>query len=250
MKGLFIIIGESFRFGGQGSRSRGIPESYNEQLLACKSHIKFFNDIKNEVDIELSVLTYETQYQNDLIKCYSDFNARFHFYKDTIGFDKIFNEGLSKVELKSNYDFIFVFRIDLFFKFNFFNKIKKDKINYSSVCWMNSPNLYIKHRNKTIKGKHRVVDVMIYTPEKYIKNLLNGEIKLDHNACDLMSNDLYNNVDFILDTYHDSDSQKDKNPIYKIVNRPESDIWHSEGYKLGIDPIMDQSKTYEKIFKI
>ncbi len=250
MKGLFIIIGESFRLGGQGSRSRGVPESYNEQILACKSHIEFLNDIKNEVDIELSVLTYETQYQNDLIECYSDFKTNFYFYKDTIGFNNIFNEGLSKVESKNNYDFIFIFRIDLLFKYNFFNKIKKDKINYSSVCWMNSPTLYINHRNKTLQGKHRVVDVMVYTPKKYIKNLLDGEIKLDHNACDLMSDDLCNNVDFILDTYHDSDSQKDKNPIYKIVNRPESAIWYSEGYRLDRDPIMDQSKTYQKIFKL
>ena len=250
MKGLFIIIGESFRFGGQGSRNRGIPESYNDQILACKSHIEIFNDIKDDVDIDLSILTYKTKYQNDLIKFYSDFNSNFHFYKDPIGFNKIFSEGLSKIESENDYDFIFIFRIDLFFKFNFFNEIKKDKINYSSVCWMNSPNLYADHRNKTIQGKHRVVDVMVYTPKKYIKNLLDGEIKLDHNACDLMNDDLYNNVDFILDTYHDSDSQKDKNPIYRIVNRPESDIWYSEGYKLGIDPIIDQSKTYEKIFKL
>ncbi len=64
-----------------------------------------------------------------------------------------------------------------------------------------------------------------------------------------MADILYNDVSFILDTYHDSDSQKDINPIYRISNRPESDIWYSEGYRLGIEPIIDKSKTYNKIFK-
>ena len=41
---------------------------------------------------------------------------------------------------------------DVFLK----NKINFDKINYVSVCWMNSPNLYINHRNKTFQGYHQL----------------------------------------------------------------------------------------------
>jgi hypothetical protein len=32
-----------------------------------------------------------------------------------------------------------------------------------------------------------------------------------------------------LDSFHDSDSSKDYNPIYYIVNRPESEIHHNAG---------------------
>ena len=34
----------------------------------------------------------------------------------------------------------------------------------------------------------------------------------------------------MIHTYHDSDSYKDYNPLYYIVNRPESKETHSNGY--------------------
>ena len=39
----------------------------------------------------------------------------------------------------------------------------------------------------------------------------------------------YNDLDTMINTYHDSDSAKDYNPLYYIVNRPENKIHHSEG---------------------
>ena len=50
--------------------------------------------------------------------------------------------------------------------------------------------------------------------------------------CDLINTtDLtYNDLDTMINTYHDSDSFKDYNPLYYIVNRPESKIWHSKGH--------------------
>jgi hypothetical protein len=33
----------------------------------------------------------------------------------------------------------------------------------------------------------------------------------------------------MINTYHDSDSEKDFNPLYYIVNRAQSTVWHSEG---------------------
>ena len=39
----------------------------------------------------------------------------------------------------------------------------------------------------------------------------------------------YEDLGTIINTYHDSDSSKDYNPLYYIVNRPENIIWHSEG---------------------
>ena len=36
----------------------------------------------------------------------------------------------------------------------------------------------------------------------------------------------YEDMDTIINTFHDSDSNKDFNPLYKIVNRPESNVFH------------------------
>jgi len=36
MNGLIILLGESFRLGGQGNRNRGTIESYHAQMQACK----------------------------------------------------------------------------------------------------------------------------------------------------------------------------------------------------------------------
>ena len=40
-KALLILFGESFRLGGQNTRNKGSKESYNEQIAAAKTHLKF-----------------------------------------------------------------------------------------------------------------------------------------------------------------------------------------------------------------
>ena len=40
----------------------------------------------------------------------------------------------------------------------------------------------------------------------------------------------YDDLNVMLETLHDSDSEKDYNPLYRIVNRPQSTEWHSSGY--------------------
>lgn len=249
--GLIIIIGESFRGGGQGCRLRGQQESYDDQYLASSTQIKIIKQIKEEVNnIDVKLFTYDTQYNQNIIDWYSELNTQFLFYKDPIGYDNIFKNSISEID--KDYDFILVFRVDLVFKFNFFNLIKKDKINYTSVCWIKSflnPEYNLYSHNKTPLNKKRVVDALVYVPNKFLNNLKSGEITLLHEACDIMSDYIYSNVDFILDTYHDSDSQKDKNPIYRIANRPETEIWYSDGYRLGDEPIPDNSKNYGEVFK-
>jgi hypothetical protein len=72
---------------------------------------------------------------------------------------------------------------------------------------------------------------MLFIPKKYYKYIPN--ISCDHNTWrNLMKNtDLtYDDLDTMINTYHDSDSSKDYNPLYYIVNRPENIIWHREGH--------------------
>ena len=51
MNGLFIFIGESFRLGNQGTRKRGVFESYGEQINASESHIKFIEHISKKYNL-------------------------------------------------------------------------------------------------------------------------------------------------------------------------------------------------------
>ena len=74
----------------------------------------------------------------------------------------------------------------------------------------------------------RVNDMMIFIPKKYynyIKNIQYNPQGHDIWANLIKNTDLkYEDIDTMLNTYHDSDSAKDLNPIYYIVNRPEHNI--------------------------
>jgi len=78
--------------------------------------------------------------------------------------------------------------------------------------------------------------MMMYVP----KSIFFPSLKFVHLYHDawyhLIVNGKMNNddMDFIINTFHDSDSQKDYNPLYYIVNRPQSLSWY------------DQNKTFNK----
>lgn len=193
---------------------------------------------------EVKLFTYNTQYNEDIKSWYSIFNTEFHIQESANGWENLFSNCVSKIE--NEYDFIFLFRIDLIFKFDFIDLIKRDKINYSMVCFFNHPKY--KNCHKTGGGLHRVADMMLYVPGNLMHLLISGKLKLNHDSFSNLGDAYRDNATFILDTYHDSDSQKDRNPIYRIANRPECEIWHSKGYMLGDNPIPDENKTYEKVF--
>ena len=104
-------------------------------------------------------------------------------------------------------------RIDLFLKDKFseiFNPTS-DKILFPSIC-------FEPHHKCDIHP--RVNDMMMFIPKKYF--YLINKITLNHGSWyDLITlyNLKYDDLDMMLDTYHDSDSAKDFNPIYYIVNR-------------------------------
>ena len=114
-------------------------------------------------------------------------------------------------------------RIDLFLKDKFFEIFNpySDKILFPSVCF--------KPTHKC--GLHpRVNDTMMFIPKKYFNFIKKFNIKtsvkntrgLSHNSWHdliVLHKLSYDDLDMMLNTYHDSDSAKDFNPIYYIVNR-------------------------------
>jgi len=252
-KGVFCIIGESFRYGLQGSRVRGIPESFHEQELATKSQLAFFSKIRDNIDIKIKLITYNTQYNDNLLEWFKSYDVESIIIDNPIGYDNLFNQALFLTQKENDIDFIFFLRIDLILKEKFLEVFNSnyDKIIYPSICWITSflNPLEVPHHKTWAKNRHRINDLMLFIPKKFFNELYNGEIILTpHEACDIMSDYLYENVTFFLDTYHDSDTYKDRNPLYKVANRPETEKWYSEGYRIGENPILDDSKTYSNIF--
>jgi hypothetical protein len=74
---------------------------------------------------------------------------------------------------------------------------------------------------------------MLFVPQKYFSYLptiytsqdthAQWEYLLEHSSLTVYD------LDTMLPTFHDSDSNKDKNPIYRIVNREESTVHHNPG---------------------
>jgi hypothetical protein len=224
MKALLLLFGESFRYGSQHNRNRGTEKSYKEQIEAAKTHIKFIKHLKEKFNINMcvSINSYDTKYNNDLIKIYDDNNLLIKtiFYKELIGQNKLIHNYINKADIKP-YDFILYMRIDLFLKDKFitiFNP-NSNKILFPSIC---SP---------TFKANNhpRINDMMLFIPKKFFKHINN--IDLSHHTWNILVtkyNFVYKDLDSMINTYHDSDSEKDNNPLYYIVNRPENPITKSE----------------------
>ena len=232
--GIFILIGEPFRSGEQGTRIRGDKGAYQEQIDACKSHIEFMNHYSS-IKWKVLIFTYTTPFDESIRNLYKPYHSS--FLNDPIGYDALFE--FSKQHLIRNqikYDFIFVSRIDLKFKSEFkkiFNH-KWNTIRYPFVCWK---------KDSTCKTYYpRVSDTMVYIPKKY--NL--SYITLNHDSwAELCERGLvYTDIDVMINTYHDSDSSKDINPLYVIVNRNKTKKWDSP------NEIFDKKKQFIQTHKL
>ena len=239
MNCLIVFLGGSFRLGWQGTNSIGTDESYEEQIKACKSHIEFIKDLTERKNCKPSVYisTYKTKFNDSLLNIYSDYLVGSDFYDKFIGFDGLLQNTVKKIKNMNKYEFVAFIRIDLFLKAEFLEIFNPgypswDKILFPSICW---------YRDSIVNGYPRVNDMMLYLPHgyfKYIKNIIYDH----HGGHDLWANlikstDLTNSdLGVMINTYHDSDSAKDYNPLYYIVNRGICPIFHSEG-KVFIRPV-------------
>lgn len=225
---LFVFLGESFRTGNQGTRIRGLPESINEQIHACTSHIELMSKCKYQfqLDTECVVITYKTKYDHLLQSIYNPYLNKIRFLKDTIGYENLCQKSHSLFDAKQ-YNIVFYIRIDLILK-DYFIKIYNPsytKIVYPFVCW--------RRDYKQPNGHPRISDLMVSIPSNYLHVLKKRVNILDHNSYSyLLANNVpEHDISYFINTYHDSDSAKDYNPLYKIANRPETSTWDSQGFE-------------------
>jgi hypothetical protein len=227
MKACIILFGESFRLGGELTRNRGSDESYTEQINAATSHVSFIKDlISKNVNIDLYISSYETKFTNDLIRLYTDFLIGYDIYPNLIGQHNLIHNSIKKISL-DKYDFLLIMRIDIFLKRKFTEIFDT---RWNTIMW---PSITFKPYHK--RGIHpRVNDIMLYIPKKYYKYLkyFHWDINCGHDQWYyfIKNTDLnYCDLDTMINTFHDSDSAKDFNPLYYIVNRPQTNIHHTKG---------------------
>jgi hypothetical protein len=182
-----------------------------------------------DLEVDLYLDTQSTGFDEMLLDYYGGLNIVSHnFHKEYLTQMGALDRALSYIRNNENfkeYSFILIIRFDLFFKDTFFELFKPntEEVLFPSVCWY--------HHRKTIKGHPRINDVLFSIPQKYFKLCENFILPNDDIGHEFLNHWLPLIPDlkysFILNTYHDSDTQKDWNPLYRIVNRPETSVWHS-----------------------
>lgn len=215
-KGLFLIIGECFRTGGQNSRIRGLSESYLDQEKACRSHINLINFLEKKHSIKIDVIlnSYSTKYDNHIINWYHKTNLiNYKFNAYPLGYNRIFLNGIDLIKDKNNYNFIFVNRIDLVLK-NYLKKvfdIRTNKITFPFPMPLGS-------------GKEGynmwISETMVLIPS----NHFDKKLTLSHEFLNYHQN-IKSDIGYFVNTFHRANSSYGWNPIYRMANRKESNVW-------------------------
>ena len=246
MKCLILILGECFRDYTKRSVLHQNDDVFDDQKKALLSHVDFIHYIKNEYNIDSNVLvsSYKNYYESYITDFYKSNNLNVlnvDFLSDLKFIDGLFRYSVNKIQDINIYDFILYIRTDIELK-QYFKKIfnpTASKILFPSVCF--SLNSY--HIQNNLYP--RVSDTMVFLPKNIYSKINLNNFYIGHQSWEwLLKNGLKKDDDLIgtfLSTLHDSDSHKDWNPIYRIVNRDEQKRWYDYGKEIDINTL----KIYE-----
>jgi hypothetical protein len=234
MKCAIVLYGESFRDGKQHSRIRDTKRSVPLQIKASISHVNFAKFLKKHfnIDVDFMIHTYDTIYEGKLKQIYP--NLTYTSSKQLL--DKKTGNSVSKCaqlaihNIKKDYDFIVLTRMDIYIKPHFYNIFNP----YWNKIYMISQN-NTKWKCGFYDNNIPIVNPTIqFIPKSYF-NILK-KINVDHfliKSYQEQFNLTYDDFDFMVDDYHDADSNKDYNPYYKMISRPETKKWHDKGKKIN-----------------
>lgn len=222
MKLLLLFVGACFRSGSQGSKITDTKNSFIQQKNASESHIMLITHLNKFANVDVAINTYETIYENELKSWYNNNLIQVLINNELIGLENLINNSLRSIFNINEYDCILVIRIDLFIKEYFLSilNINSNKIQFPFICWA---------KCCVINNCPRIADTILFIPKKYFY-LINNRIFLSHDSWykNIKEYNLSNHdMEFMINTFHDSDSEKDFNPLYYMVSRPESKISHT-----------------------
>ena len=224
MKGLILFRGLTFRGFGKSRDFDYSQESCYNQFLATSSHVKLVKLLKEQGhDIQVAFDTIMGEKTNELMDLFEG-DINFYSFKNVIDLDMQFSfyrsvRSLEPIFFYENYDFFLVIRNDLLLKDKFFEVFNPndDKLKFISVLWY-------QHR-KTDLGNPRVNDCIFFFPKKYfylISQIPQPQGFDFHHILDSWLEKNQIEFDFYLNTYHDSNTELDYNPLYRLINRPEA----------------------------
>jgi len=226
-RGLLLLTGECFREGGMTSRLRDTEYGLITQKIATESHINFVQYLKtnSNIDVEIVINTYSTPYLDRLKEWYNPYLVQI---SENNKLFKTQSELMSNSFLKlsnlnlNSYDFVLVSRCDICFKPFLYNKIFNpswEKIMFGFHNY--NPEDKCGYYN----SEPLVNPELIFFPKKYYNILNNRNKKWDSHWTWELFKTIHmltdNDMGFMIPTLHDSNTGKDKNPIYYMVSRPE-----------------------------
>ena len=218
MRVAFVLVGESFRLGTQGSRDTGSVESFESQKAASETHRRLIDGLPGSHDVYIH--TCPTAFEQDLLGFYG--HVAGHAF-DSSDIHDIGGRCQKAFEMVSGrvdeYDHVFFMRIDLklkdFFLDLFWRRVTvtADKVMFPSICWL--------QMWRTSGGYPRISDTMALVPKRYFDVLKTKQFLLGHDTWEYLA-PLGVEMDVFVYTLHDSDSNKDWNPSYMMCSRPEA----------------------------
>lgn len=220
MKWILLIRGESFRTWWQNSRIIWQQSAFQQQIEAIHTHISCIKHIINlNINLDIFIDTISTPFDSYIKDLYGWFTKKIIFHKTSENTQMMSIKRalipIQKLDLE-DYDFVMILRIDLYLKEEFTKKInfQTNKLLYPFVCW---------YKDRKFKWYPRPSDVFYFIPRRYIKVLdyfIIPWMYTWHESIFFWSK-IFEKLeyDFMVNTYHDSDSSKDWNPLYYIINR-------------------------------
>lgn len=219
-KGLLVLFGESCREGRADYKKTDSEYGYTSQMKASDTHLDLIQHINDKYGykMDVSITTYDTKYENEIKDKYSAYNLNYNSEKELIGGNKIFNKAIKNIK-HTNYDFILFMRMDIHLKDKFKEIFKiYDKIMFPWQEWSLEPCLE--------NGEPRVADSIIYVPSTYYQ-VLQGFSGYHDAWSDIKQKYNLKNEDmgFMIDTYHTTNSYDGWNPLYYLSGRETTDKW-------------------------
>jgi hypothetical protein len=218
-----ILHGESFRaHSHQGSREIG-EHGYAPQKFAVRSHItNIFLPLVMDLNysaVDVFLETYVTPWLEDLKRWYGPFDVvDRELFDANVG--RLDNGHFREIMNKSNeYDGILILRPDMIMKDLFpcaLASANRSKILFSFRCWTGGDTL--------TSGRHRIADMITWIPAWAFTGVdCSNCLWLNHDVMDYVVPKFgQQNVGYLLPAeQHDSDPEKDKNPLYSLADRPE-----------------------------
>jgi len=218
-KVLLVLWGESFRSGGQMTRTRGTGDYFAKQKSATLSHLELLDRIRKEHSLECDILlnsfTLNPEDDNSLISWYSDYGSKFIHHLHEKGFAKeeeTRSDTYDKtLDIIDDYEYVLFVRLDLRLKKYFIDNF-----------YLDPEQIIFAHIDRHCQT-FSVCDQIMLFPKKFFYTIKEKVIyTLGHNARNSLikyDKDLINHIDYFVYTLHICSTDLGWNPLYTQVGR-------------------------------